>query len=311
MDALRFARFSTTRFQLRPTVRRVNLTCCNVSLQPRQQDSRNPFTIAFMRSYANSVLRVGIDDAPPEPLQIGRPETGDFRGYEADLLQGLSEAWGWAIQYRRALWSVIVGELSGGNLDLVCSAATVTAERAQEVDFCTPHLRLSLALVTREKRGANFDFSASRMGVRRGTTAEAYLLHETGGTPVALLSESNDELYSALSVGAVDGVIDDSPIALHFSRAVPGLEYVCSFEGTEGAYAVMIQRGNTPLREMINTGIAQLEAAGTLSMSRKTWFGSENLFIASIGSFHQTPDLVTCHKPFVRRRSGLRRRCRN
>lgn len=29
------------------------------------------------------ILRVGIDDAPPMPLQFGNPETADFRGYEA------------------------------------------------------------------------------------------------------------------------------------------------------------------------------------------------------------------------------------
>jgi len=29
---------------------------------------------------------VGIDDASPVPVQLGNPETGDFRGYEVDLL---------------------------------------------------------------------------------------------------------------------------------------------------------------------------------------------------------------------------------
>ena len=112
-------------------------------------------------------------------MQIGTPESGDFHGYEVDLLQKLAKRLDFSIQYRRALWSVIFGELSSGGLDLVCSAATVTAERAREVDFCAPHLKLSLALVTREELSADLDISASRVGVRHGTTAAAYLLHSS------------------------------------------------------------------------------------------------------------------------------------
>jgi ABC-type amino acid transport substrate-binding protein len=37
----------------------------------------------------SSVLTVGLDDAPPAPMQIGTPEDGDFRGYEVDLLEAL------------------------------------------------------------------------------------------------------------------------------------------------------------------------------------------------------------------------------
>ena len=39
---------------------------------------------------------------------------------------------------------------SAGRLDAVCSAATVTPERARTVDFCTPHLTLTLAVVMRD-----------------------------------------------------------------------------------------------------------------------------------------------------------------
>jgi polar amino acid transport system substrate-binding protein len=213
-------------------------------------------------------------------MQIGTPESGDFHGYEVDLLQKLAERLDFSIQYKRALWSVIVKDLSSGSLDLVCSAATVTAERAREVDFCAPHLKLSLALVIREELSADLDISASRVGVRHGTTAAAYLRQRSGGKAPAMLSESNEELYSALARGMLDGVIDDSPIALHYSRAIPGLKYAYRFEGTEGEYTVMIRRGNTSLRDQINVRLAEMEFDGTLPSLRRNWFNSENLFIA-------------------------------
>jgi glutamine transport system substrate-binding protein len=99
---------------------------------------------------ANRTVRVGIDDAPPAPMQLGNPDAGDFRGYEVDLLEEIGRRVGFRLSFRRALWSVIIRELMAGDVDLVCSAATVTAEREREVDFCVPHLRLALAVVKRD-----------------------------------------------------------------------------------------------------------------------------------------------------------------
>ena len=233
-----------------------------------------------MSTRVTRVVRVGIDDAPPAPMQIGTPESGAFRGYEVDLLKELEARLGFIIQYRAALWSVIVSELSLDNLDLVCSAATVTADRALQVSFCTPHLKLALAVVTRKENSPTPNLSASRVGVRRGTVAEAYFARQTGGREAAMISESNESLYNSLAEGRLDAVIDDSPIALYFSRAIPVLQYAYSLEGTEGEYAIMTSLGNASLRTEIDLTIGELEADGTLPRLRKIWFGTENLFVA-------------------------------
>src|SRR5579872_6188664 len=94
---------------------------------------------------ANRTIRVGIDYAPPASKQLGNSDAGDFRGYEVDLLEEIGRRVGFRLSFRRALWSVMIHELKAGDIDLVCSAATVTSERNRDVDFCVPHLRLALA----------------------------------------------------------------------------------------------------------------------------------------------------------------------
>ena len=126
-------------------------------------------------TYQKRLLLAGVDDAPPIPMQIGDPASDTFRGFEVDLLRLLAERLNWAIEYRRARWSLIVSELSSGRLDLICSAATVTEQRKAEVNFCTPHLRLQLALVVRKNAPDPLDAAKNRFGVRRGTTAEKFL----------------------------------------------------------------------------------------------------------------------------------------
>jgi polar amino acid transport system substrate-binding protein len=204
-------------------------------------------------------------------MQAGDPADGTFRGYEVDLLEAIAARLQYTLEYRRAWWSLITEELVVGRLDFICSAATVTVGRTKEVSFCEPHLKLKLALVTRKDLSPPLSVQA-HYGVPRGTTAEEYLRSTLCLAPT-VLSESNHELYQALSSGEIDGVIDDSPIARHFSSAIPGLIYKGAYKGTEGAYAIMVAKDNSSLRSKLDATILQLESDGFLRSSRERWFG--------------------------------------
>jgi ABC-type amino acid transport substrate-binding protein len=188
----------------------------------------------------------------------------------------LSSTLGFEIQYHRALWSVIIQELAAGRIDLVCSAATITDARRREVDFCTPHLDIALAVVKRQGLPRHLHLNNLRVGVRSGTTAEAYLRERVEAFP-AKFSDSNDELYLSLAEGKLDAVIDDSPIARHFSRTVADLVYVGVLPCTEGAYAIMVRQGNDELRTRINGALHQKDADGTLTDLRAQWFHEDGV----------------------------------
>jgi len=66
------------------------------------------------------------------------------------------------------LWSVVIRELVAGEIDMVCNAATITSEREREVDFCSPHLDLTLAVVKRAGIASDTSLNGLRLGVRRG-----------------------------------------------------------------------------------------------------------------------------------------------
>jgi ABC-type amino acid transport substrate-binding protein len=207
---------------------------------------------------AGKTLLVGLDDAPPEPIQIGSPDTGDFRGYEVDLLRNLGRRLGLQLRYCRALWSVIVDDLMCGKLDIVCSAATITEDRRRVVDFCHPHLDLSLAVVRRHEDRGGIRLRGARAGVRRGTTAEAHIRSE-GGAASIRLSESNDDLYAALKAREIDAIVDDSPIAQHFSRCIPELRVCGLVPKSDSAYAIMLRKGNTALLKALDKAVGEMK----------------------------------------------------
>jgi ABC-type amino acid transport substrate-binding protein len=223
---------------------------------------------------ANRTIRLGIDDAPPAPMQLGNPDAGDFRGYEVDLLEEIGRRVGFRLSFRRALWSVILHELKAGDVDLVCSAATVTPEREREVDFCIPHLTLALSVVKRDGITGDTAIKGLRVGVRRGTTAEDYA-KEHGILQPAQIAESNEKLYASLAAGELDAIIDDSPIARYFSQSVAGLQFAGVLEGTEGTYAIMVRKGNTRLRAEINRALEDMENDRTQQRLLSKWFGDD------------------------------------
>lgn len=223
-----------------------------------------------------STLIVGLDDAPPVPMQIGTPEEGNFRGYEVDLLGEVARRLGVRLRYRRAYWSVIVDELEAGDIDIICSAATITEERRRQADFCEPHLKLTLAVVTRDDLpDVGTNYAGLRVGLRRGTTAEKFA-RSHGVSDPAMLCESNEEMYDALRTGNLDVIVDDSPIAAHFAHKTPGLRYAGALPGTDGAYAIMVRKGNVELVKAIDEELAAMERDGTLAGLREHWFNTES-----------------------------------
>ena len=79
-----------------------------------------------------------------------------------DVLENWRSAVSWRCVLGRAYGRAIVGDLAAGRSDALCSAAAVTAERARDVDFCTPHLALTLALVMRAGDPAGLQLDGRR-----------------------------------------------------------------------------------------------------------------------------------------------------
>jgi ABC-type amino acid transport substrate-binding protein len=219
------------------------------------------------------VVIVGVDESPPPPLCFGLPGTPDFRGFEVDLLDDIAAKLGVTLRYRSALWSEAFAELQAGRLDMICSAATITAERRHIVDFSDPYLEAELALVVRHDsptRRAD-DLWDKAIGVRVATVAETFV-RERCHPEVVRTFDLNVDAYQALRDERVDAVVDDRPIADHFARSVEGLEGASPIAGTAYSYGLVFARGNDQLRGAVNRALAELKADGTWERIYRRWF---------------------------------------
>lgn len=232
----------------------------------------------------SGVLTVGIDASPPPPLHMGEPGSPDFGGFEVDLIAAVAGDLGLAVRYRPVLWRDMLAELEAGRLDLVCTAATVSADRAARVAFSAPYLDIQLAVVGRLDgpiRGVA-DLRGGHVGVRVATTAAEYVWREVQPRRITLY-DMNADAYAALAARDVDAVIDDLPIASWFARN-PHLAVVSTIPGTEAQYALMLAPGNAALRTAIDDVLSRLQQDGRYAAMYTRWIGPSALASGSAKS---------------------------
>jgi ABC-type amino acid transport substrate-binding protein len=223
------------------------------------------------------VLTVGIDASPPAPLHMGEPDTPGFSGFEVDLMAALAAHLGVALRHRSVLWRDILQELENGRLDVVCTAATVSAERSERVAFSAPYLDIRLAIVARPDAPIHSidDLKGAHVGVRVATTAAEYVWRHARPRSITLF-DMNDDVYAAVAGRKVDAAIDDSPIASWFVRNRSGLALVSLIPGTEAQYALMVARNHVALRTALDDALSRIRQDGQYAAIHRRWFGERS-----------------------------------
>ena len=231
--------------------------------------SRDPLT--------PDVLTVGIDASPPAPLHMGEPDTPGFSGFEVDLMAAVAANLGLALRHRSVLWRDMLQELENGRLDVVCTAATVSADRAERVAFSAPYLDIQLAVVARPDAPIHSidDLKGAHVGVRVATTAAEYVWRYARPRSITLY-DMNEDVYAAVARKDVDGAVDDSPIASWFVRNRPDLALVSLIPGTEAQYALMVARNRVALRTALDGALSRIRQDGQYAAIHRHWFGERS-----------------------------------
>ena len=224
------------------------------------------------------ILTIGCDASAPGPMHSDNPNSPDFEGFEVDLMKSVASRLKLSIKYKSALWIDLVNELKQGKLDVICTAATITAERQGIFDFSHPYLECQLAVtVNNQSPIQNLgDLENKVIGAQLATIAEDFVRKNVKAKEIRPF-RINVDAYGALRVGELDAIVDDSPIAQWFVMSTPELKLATHIAGTDFQYALMFRKGNDELREAVNNILTQIEADGSYDKFYKKWFGEITL----------------------------------
>ena len=219
-----------------------------------------------------NVLKVGLDSAAPFPMHSDY-NSEHFEGFEVDLMKAITAELNLEVAYEVSLWSNILEKLFKGELDLICSAVTVTPSRRHILEFTNPYLHFRLCAIINEDdslRGIA-DLKNKTIGIREATEAEKYVhTHFPGNNMVH--ADTNKELYRKLQAGKIDLLIDDSPIAGGFLQKNKKLKVGLYLPNTDSQYAIAMKKGDVKLKEEFNEVLKLLKENGIYQTIYKKWF---------------------------------------
>ncbi|MBO8142374.1 MAG: basic amino acid ABC transporter substrate-binding protein [Firmicutes bacterium] len=225
---------------------------------------------------AAQVLRVGSDVAYP-PFEFVDEETGEFAGFDMDLIREVGRRLGMEVEIINTAWEGIIPGLLAGDYDVVISAMTITDERAQAVDFSDPYFATGQVIVVRADDTSvqqPADLTGKVVAVQIGTTGQ-FAAERIEGVARIDHYPSTPEALLALRLGRADAAVVDELVAMEEARANPGTLKVVGTPFTVEYYGIAIRKGRQELLRSINRTLAQIKADGTYDELYAKWFGSQ------------------------------------
>lgn len=189
-------------------------------------------------------------------------ENGTYQGYDVELANRLGQDLGVEVELVSTEAANRVEYLQTGKVDVILANFTVTAERAEAVDFADPYMNVALGVVSHKD---NVVTDLSQIGDRpviviSGTTAETYLTEHNKD-----LTLEKYDTYAAAKTAFENNAnavwANDNTEVIAFANQ-GGSEYVVGIEklGDSDTIAPAVTKGNDTLLNWINEDLKTLGA---------------------------------------------------
>ena len=226
------------------------------------------------------VLKVAA--ALPDPPFELMGEEGPA-GFDIELMRRIAEKIGRAWQlvpYKGADFNGIFAGLDDGTYDCVASGTTVTPGRQAIADFCAPYCVSGQSLVADAGRHPNVhgidDLKGLVIGVQKGNTSQPVAEKlVAGGRAAGVRLYAYNEIETALgdlSTGGCDAFMKLAPVTHWLVRDRPKLRVVQTGI-TREILGICVRKGDTALRDAINSAQAALAKDGMLAGLINQWLG--------------------------------------
>ena len=193
-------------------------------------------------------------------------------GYDVMMAKKLCEANGWELEIVRLDWDSLVPAVQAGTVDCVIAGQSMTAERAEMVDFAGPYLYASIVCLTKADselaNAAGISEMAGTCTSQIGTIWYDTCLPQIEGAQIQSAAESAPAMLMALETGTVDFVCTDMPTAQGAVVVYPDmviLDFSASEDGFEVSdedinIGISVMKGNTVLKEALDAVLSTMTA---------------------------------------------------
>ena len=187
-------------------------------------------------------------------------ENGEYQGYDVYFAERIGQDLGVDIEYVSTEAASRIEYLQTAKVDIILANFTVTAERAEEVDFALPYMNVALGVVSPDSRVIT---SLEEIGdgdeviVISGTTAETYL---TENNPEITLQKYDTYAAAKTAFENGNGVAwaNDNTEVIAYSIENAGYTVGIPSLGSADTIAPAVTKGNSSLLNWLNDEIVAL-----------------------------------------------------
>ena len=205
----------------------------------------------------SGVIRIGVftDKAPFGYVN----QNGVNQGYDVVYAQRIAKDLGVKVEFTSLDPASRVEYVNTGKVDITLANFTVTKERAEQVDFAKPYMKVALGVVSPENAVIHSvdELKGKTLIIAKGTTAETYF--EKNHPEVKLQKyDAYADAYNALLDGRGDAFSTDNTEVIAWAKANPGFEVGIDSLGDYDTIAAAVAKGNETLLNFLNEEIVAL-----------------------------------------------------
>lgn len=214
-------------------------------------------TVDEIKKSGKVIIGVFSDKAPFGYVD----ENGAYQGYDVYFAERIAKDLGVTVEYVSTDPASRVEYAATGKVDIILANFTVTEERAKQVDFALPYMKVMLGVVSPDNALITDveQLNGKNLIVVKGTTAETFFEKNYPEVKLQKYDEYADA-YNALLDGRGDAFSTDNTEVLAWALSNPGFTVGIDALGNADTIAPAVQKGNTTLLEWLNK---EIETLGT------------------------------------------------
>lgn len=222
-------------------------------------------------------LIVGFDQDFPPMGFVG--DNGEYTGFDLELAQEVAKRLGLEYKAQPIAWDSKDMELESGNIDCIWNGFTMTG-REDDYTWTEPYMANQQVFVVANDSDINSqaDLAGKIVEVQADSSAEAALKEapELTATFKELLTTADyNTAFMDLEQGAVDAIAMDVIVAGYQIQQRNADFKILDDSLSEEEYGVGFKKGNTELRDKVQSTLEEMAEDGTLQEVSEKWFSKD------------------------------------
>lgn len=223
----------------------------------------------------STAYTVGVES--PYPPFVRLAESGNFEGFDIDLLNEIAKREGFTINYQPEPWAGIFDALEAGEIDMVASGAFDTEERSAKFGMSNPYHKESMVLIVgKDSPLVKFEEARGKKVAYAPETVAADVLQKLEGKELdpAMAESGSWPVIRSVIQKQAEVAIDTSSAYEYYSKQYPeqGLKVIYQDNPEWLNISFITKKDNTELLTKLNNGLASVQADGTYDKIKAKWF---------------------------------------